>query len=74
MAVVGANGTIGQAGVKELEKRHAIVKVGHSREDAMVDITSTDSIKQMFQTIGKVDAVVSTIGSAHFAPLENLTE
>ena len=74
VVIVGASGTIGQAVVKELGQRHEIVKVGHRSGDATVDIASADSIQKMFDFIGKVDAVVSTTGSGHFAPLETLTE
>ena len=37
-------------------------------------MTSLDSIRQMYQTIGKVDAVISTAGNAHFGPLDQLTQ
>ncbi|WP_454062658.1 short chain dehydrogenase [Candidatus Nitrospira salsa] len=74
IVVIGAGGTIGRAVVKELEPRHKIVKVGHRSGDVTVDITSAESIQRMFQSIGNVDAVVSAAGSAHFGPLETLTE
>ncbi len=71
--IVGATGTIGSAVATEFETRHEIVKVGSTRGDVQVDMTSVDSIRQMYQTIGKVDAVVSTAGNAHFGPLASLT-
>lgn len=43
--LVGATGTIGQAALNELDKRHEIFKVGNSSGYAQVDITSADSIK-----------------------------
>ena len=73
VVLVGATGTIGSAIVKELESRHEIVKVGGKSGDVQVDISSGDSIRQMYQTIGKVDAVVSATGQAHFGPLASLT-
>ncbi|GJL54076.1 MAG: short chain dehydrogenase [Nitrospirales bacterium] len=74
IVVIGASGTIGSAVVKELEARHEIVTVGHRSGDITVDITSAASIQRMFQAIGRVDAVVSATGSAHFGPFETLTE
>lgn len=71
--IVGATGTIGSAVVKELGQRHDIVMVGGKNGDVQVDMASPDSIRQMYQTIGKVDAVVSTAGHAHFGPLASLT-
>ncbi len=71
--VVGATGTIGSAVTNELEGRHEIVKVGGNRGDVQVDMAVQDSIQKMYQTIGKVDAVVATAGHAHFGPLASLT-
>ena len=72
--VIGATGTIGGAVVKELESRHEIVKVGGKGGDVQVDMASVDSIRQMYQRIGKVDAVISAAGQAHFGPLASLTQ
>lgn len=72
--VVGATGTIGSAVTKELGARHEIVKVGGTSGDVQVDMTSSDSIRRMYKTIGKVDAVISTAGNAQFGPLEQLTQ
>ncbi len=72
--LVGATGTIGTAIVGELGSRHEIMKAGSKSGDVTVDITSTDSIQNMFKSVGKVDAVVCTAGAAHFGPLETLTE
>ncbi len=51
-----------------------IVKVGGTSGAVQVDMTSLDSIRRMYQTIGKVDAVISTAGNAQFGPLEQLTQ
>lgn len=72
--VVGATGTIGSAVTKELGARHDIVKVGGASGDVQVDMTSSDSIRRMYQTIGKVDAVISTAGNAQFGSLVQLTQ
>jgi len=71
--VVGATGTIGSAVTKELGERHDIVKVGGKSGDVQVDMTVPDSIRQMYHTIGKIDAVISTAGNAYFGPLVSLT-
>ncbi len=72
--VVGATGTIGSAVTKELGQRHEIVKVGGKSGDVQVDMTSPDSIRQMYKRIGSVDAVVSAAGNAHFGPLDQLSQ
>ncbi|WP_420094243.1 short chain dehydrogenase [Paenibacillus faecalis] len=71
--IVGASGTIGQAIAKEFEKNHEVIRAGRNGLDVTVDITSAQSIKKMYEQIGKVDAVISATGGAHFAPVSELT-
>ncbi|WP_445497129.1 short chain dehydrogenase [Photorhabdus sp. SF281] len=71
--IIGASGTIGKAIKEELEKNHEVICAGRSGLDIIVDITSVDSIKNMYEKIGKVDAVVSATGSAHFGSILELT-
>lgn len=71
--MVGASGTIGQAVAKELGQHHEIIRAGRNGTDVMVDITSVDSIKNMYEQVGKVDAVISATGGAHFASITELT-
>jgi NADP-dependent 3-hydroxy acid dehydrogenase YdfG len=71
--IIGASGTIGTAVAKELEQKHEIIRAGRNGLDVTVDITSVDSIKNMYKQIGKVDAVISTTGGAHFGPVSELT-
>jgi NAD(P)-dependent dehydrogenase (short-subunit alcohol dehydrogenase family) len=71
--VVGANGTIGSAVVNEMKGDTEVIIASRSNSDIKVDITSTDSIKRMFEEVGEIDALVSTTGSAHFGPIEELT-
>ncbi|MFB4324808.1 short chain dehydrogenase [Priestia sp. BR_2] len=73
VVIIGASGTIGRAVAKELEKNHEIVHAGRNGFDAQVDITSVNSIKDMYKKIGKVDAVISATGGAHFGPIAELT-
>jgi NAD(P)-dependent dehydrogenase (short-subunit alcohol dehydrogenase family) len=74
VVVIGASGTIGQAVVQELSPRHEIVKVGRQSGDVNVDITSTESITKMYETIGDFDALVATTGNVHFGDLNQMSE
>jgi NADP-dependent 3-hydroxy acid dehydrogenase YdfG len=38
------------------------------------DITDRNSIRNLFQTVGKVDHIVSATGAARFLPFEKLTD
>lgn len=71
--LIGATGLLGTAVTKELSEDHEIIKATRHSTDIKVDITNPDSIKNMFETVGKVDAVISTTGAAHFGPLEEIT-
>ena len=70
--VIGGTGTIGKAVVKELAQRHEVIIAGYKNGDIQVDITQPHSIDSMYQTIGKVDAVVSTTGEVHFGALTEM--
>lgn len=71
--LIGANGTIGRAVRKELEIRHEVITAGRSEAELLVDITSPDSIKEMYEKIGKVDAIICAAGTTFFGPLTELT-
>lgn len=67
--VVGGTGTIGRAVVRELSTRHEVIAAGHKTGDINVDITNPGSVEQMFQSVGRFDAVVSTTGKVEFKEL-----
>lgn len=50
-----------------------IITAGRHFADLDVDITSPESIKAMYETVGKVDAVVSTAGKTYFGFLQQMT-
>ncbi|MFS0862966.1 short chain dehydrogenase [Fredinandcohnia sp. 179-A 10B2 NHS] len=72
--IIGATGTLGSAVRKNLEEvGHEIITAGRNGADFYVDITSHNSIKALYERVGKVDSVISTAGATHFGPLEELT-
>lgn len=73
VVVIGASGTIGKAVVQELSGRHELIKVGNSSGDYRVDITSEESIRALYESIGSFDALVSCTGKIHFGPLDKMT-
>jgi NAD(P)-dependent dehydrogenase (short-subunit alcohol dehydrogenase family) len=72
--VVGATGTIGAAVALALDARHEVVRASHSRSAIRVDLADVESIKRLYATVGRVDAVVSAAGRAAFRPLATLTD
>ena len=71
--LIGASGTLGSAIARELGQRHDIITVGKTRGQYQVDVTRSDSIRDLFERVGKVDAIVSATGSLHFGPLAEMT-
>ena len=74
MIIVGASGTMGKHLIGAFEKEHEIIKASLSGGDVQVDITSTDSIEQMFQQVGPFDALISTAGPTHVGPWKTLSD
>jgi NAD(P)-dependent dehydrogenase (short-subunit alcohol dehydrogenase family) len=74
IVVIGASGTIGSAVAKLLKQRHQVVAVSRSGGDYRADITDKSSLEKALSAVGKVDAIVSTTGSAVFKPLAALTD
>lgn len=71
--IVGGSGTVGQAAAKELSRRHEIVRAGRTSGDLTVDVMNEDSVKAMYATLGKVDAIVTCVGHVHFGPVASMT-
>jgi NAD(P)-dependent dehydrogenase (short-subunit alcohol dehydrogenase family) len=72
--VVGASGVIGSAISDALNGRHEVVRASRSKSPISVNVDDLASIRAMYDTVGRVDAVISAAGSAAFKPLEALTD
>ncbi|RYG71757.1 short chain dehydrogenase [Lentibacillus lipolyticus] len=71
--IIGASGTIGTRIVEELKSKHEIIRAGRNGADVSVDITSPDSIAAMYESTGRVDAVINASGGANFKAIPELT-
>lgn len=69
--VVGASGLLGRAATQELEARHEVLKASRNGQ-VTVDLSDTGSIRRMYESIGKVDAVISSMGSVPFKNIADL--
>jgi len=72
--IVGATGTIGRQVAGSLEGNHEIVRVGSKSGDIQADITSPESIVNLFEQAGSFDALVCTAGDAYFGPWKTMTD
>ncbi|MGI8812198.1 MAG: short chain dehydrogenase [Pyrinomonadaceae bacterium] len=71
--LIGAGGTIGKRLEAAFLKKHEVIRASRSG-DVKVDMTSIESIGEMYRAAGKVDAVVCAAGDAKFAALSEMTE
>jgi len=71
--LIGASGTLGQAVHAELGASHDIVTVGKNSGDYRADITQDASVKALFESVGRVDAIISTAGKLFFGPLSEMS-
>ncbi|MFC2142680.1 short chain dehydrogenase [Acidobacteriota bacterium] len=72
--IIGGKGTIGRRVGDFLSKKHEIVIGGRKSGDVFVDIAKSDSIETMFESVGKIDAVVCAAGEAKWAPFDSMSE
>ena len=72
--VIGATGTIGRAVVAALSAGNEIVPVSRQSTPIRVDLAEPASIREMYRSTGKLDAVVCAAGQAKFAPLAQLSD
>lgn len=75
IVVIGASGDVGRSVADELARgdKHEIIRVGRTRGDQQVDITSDESVVALFKQIGQVDAIVAAAGNVILAPIEKMT-
>ncbi len=73
LLLVGATGTLGTAVANEMKSDADIISAARTNADVKVDITSTESIKEMFNKVGEIDALVCTAGAAHFGHVREMT-
>jgi NAD(P)-dependent dehydrogenase (short-subunit alcohol dehydrogenase family) len=71
--VIGGTGTLGKAVAREFTGEHEVITAGKTQGDFQVDITDENSVKALFKSTGKVDAIIATTGSLHFGPLTEMT-
>lgn len=72
--VIGGNGTIGRKVASHLNERHDIIVAGRSNGDFLVDITDTDSIRKLLESIPSLDSIICCAGEAKWDDFKDLSE
>lgn len=72
--IVGASGTIGKRIVESLRNEHEIISVGSKSGDIHADISSVESIENLFRQTGSFDALICAAGNAYFGPWNTMAD
>lgn len=70
---VGGEGTVGQAALSDLRKRHEVVTAGRTSGTFRVDVMDEASVETLFKSAGAIDAVLVVTGHGHFGPVAEMT-
>lgn len=73
MIIVGASGTMGKHLAGVFEKEHEVIKAASGDGDILVDITSPESIENMYKQAGAFDALICTTGPTYVGPWKKMT-
>src|SRR5258708_18625534 len=68
IVIVGATDTIGKHVTAALQKDHEVIKAGLKNTDIQVDISSTESIENLYKQVDKFHALICAAGDAQFGP------
>lgn len=72
--IVGASGTMGKHLTDAFKKEHEVITAATEGCDVQVDITSTESIENMYKQVGGFDALISTAGPTFVGPWKKLMD
>lgn len=72
--IVGATGTMGKHLAGALENDHEVIRVASNGGDIRADITSPESIENMFKQAGPFDALISTAGPTYVGPWKKMND
>jgi len=72
--IIGGNGTIGKKVSQRLVSKHEVIIAGRNSGDVTVDFLKSSSIQALFESVGKLDAIVAIAGDAKWDKFNELTE
>ena len=72
--IVGGNGTIGKKVSAHFSEENEVIIAARTNGEVTVDIADSNSIKQLFKQVGKLDAIICIAGEAKWADFDSLTE
>lgn len=72
--IIGGHGNIGRSIAGELQKRHQVITAGRNSGQLRVDISSEESIGEMFDKSGPLDACICTAGTGFYGDFQTMAQ
>ena len=72
--IIGAHGTIGTKVTAHFKQNHEVVTAARTNCDFQVDISSSKSIQDLMEKVGKIDAIINCAGAVKWNDLYDLNE
>lgn len=72
--IIGGHGTIGSCITAKLNEKHDVVTAGRNSGDFTVDIESSDSIRNLLESIPSLDSIICIAGEAKWDDFKDLSE
>lgn len=72
--IIGGEGTIGKKVKAYFKQDHEVISAGRKSGDIAVNLTESDSIKEMFEKTANLDAIICVAGEAKWASFDELSE
>ncbi|WP_299180580.1 short chain dehydrogenase [uncultured Aquimarina sp.] len=72
--IIGSTGTIGKSIYESLQEHHQVYGAHRNSPSYPIDITNQESIRQLFEKLPKLDAVINAAGTASWKSLYDLKE
>ena len=72
--IIGGTGTIGKVVTQHFQKTEEVIVASRQNGQIQVDLADSNSIEQMLEKVGKVDAIICIAGEAKWADFKDLSE
>lgn len=72
--IIGASGAIGKIITPTLKQKNEVITAGRNSGTIQVDLSSSESIRKMFNEVKNIDAIICIAGDSHTGDIATLTE
>ena len=72
--IVGGTGKVGKPIVTYFSQKHEVIVASRNSPEFSVEISDSNSIADLLEKVGKLDAIICAAGEAKWSPLKSLSE